>query len=278
MLGKKINLPLYLIFCFFCFSNYPIYSDENSDLLEKKIKVVMRQGSRKKMSVLYKELGDCYVQNKNPVKAIEAYQKALSFPFESLNVDKRLEIVRYLVSQRENRTALLEVEKILVHDPYNAESLQYKFQLNPVKNTVSAQYLEEISLAKKDNNQNKLTRLYKELGDSYLDLNKKEEAIEAYEMALARPAISLTLPERFKLADFLGEQGRYTSSIAELKKLIQADSNNLKIKIKLASFLIANKKFDEAEKYINEVLDIDPKRQEALCIKENLLKLTEKNE
>ncbi|MCL6100138.1 MAG: tetratricopeptide repeat protein [Bacteroidetes bacterium] len=95
-------------------------------------------------------------------------------------------------------------------------------------------------------------RLYEYLGDAYAKMNVAELALSNY--AQAETMDSLDIPLKFKSAELLVKQKRYTEAVNKYLKIIAIDPKNAKAYVDAASILYQAKMFADAavlyEKYI----------------------------
>lgn len=253
---------------------------QDCQLVELSIKEAIAKGPRSKLGVLYKQLGDCYAENQRTEPAIEAYKKALSLPFNTIDIPTRLEMATYLSEHQEISVALAEVQKILTNDPTNQNALLLRNHLkSEVKKATPAQkvvqsslpILEEIEKSEKAGKVGRTALLYKQLGDIYLNEGREDLAFAAYEKAVSYPYETLTTSMHVQIADFFSQMDRLDLSLSQLEKILTREPNHIEALTIKGRTLLWQEKIVDAEKSIDHALSQEPSNPEALLIKADVL-------
>ena len=93
---------------------------------------------------------------------------------------------------------------------------------------------QEIATTLRDGPREKLSGLYKQLGDCYAANGQTAEALQAYQQALAFPFDALSIPYRLQAVRYLLEQHHNAVAAAELTKILYNDPNNREAQVLLA--------------------------------------------
>ena len=96
--------------------------DDKCIAIEEEIKAAPKDEKPENLSLLHKRLGDCLAREDKGEKAIEAYNKALSYPYSVLSISTRLKIAEYIGNMDHYDEAITELKKIIQHDRTNQKA------------------------------------------------------------------------------------------------------------------------------------------------------------
>ena len=99
-------------------------------------------------------------------------------------------------------------------------------------------------------------KLFEYLGDAYEKMNVLELAIENYE--LAEKIDSLDIQTKFKTAELLYKQKRYTDAVNKYLKIISIDQNSSKAYLNAAQILYLAKLYSDASVMYEKYLSLEP--------------------
>ncbi|MCC5831502.1 MAG: hypothetical protein JJU12_00460 [Chlamydiales bacterium] len=280
---NKLRIACSIITTFFTFGL--LGSNSNCTNIEEHIEKVVERGERRTLGRQYKLLGDCYTSHNNKEMAQRAYIKALSFPYEALTAQERMEIAESLMDLGAVKFAKAELRKILQNEPDNQSASlllrQYEDQVEELHKkrkepsfpdhklieTECDPLLTEIQEAKEKGHKGRLGYLYKQLGDCYAISEHQEEAVKAYEKARSYPYDALYSHARLEIAEYLGKTEHYKEALAELNKILRREPENLRALTLKAQFQSWSTSLDEAERNIDLVLEREPQNVNARLIK-----------
>ena len=109
---------------------------------------------------------------------------------------------------------------------------------------------------------------YKKTAEGYFNLAQSYEGIEDFESAKKSYGKAIILDDTFEMAYFnLGvvqfNSGDLNAAIVSFRKVIESDSADKEALMYLANLYLLRQDFGSAEKYVNRLLEIDPRNVEA---------------
>ena len=114
-------------------------------------------------------------------------------------------------------------------------------------------------------------KLYKRLGDIFVEQDKLDQAAEAFSQALASGRDTFSANERLQIAIYLSWADRLDLSKDELNRLLAQDPKNLAARTHLARVLSWSGELSEAITQADIVLQSAPEHKEALSVKADAL-------
>jgi len=137
---------------------------------------------------------------------------------------------------------------------------------------VSAQTVEQLKqslLATSDRSAQ--SRLYKQLGDAFVEKDDLEQAAEAYLRALEIGRDGFAVRERLQMAIYLSWADRLPESKAELNGILKQEPNNIAARTHLARVLAWSGELGDAIAQADLVLKNAPDHKEAMLVKADAL-------
>jgi tetratricopeptide (TPR) repeat protein len=215
---------------------------------------------QKKLSLYYKELGDCYRNHEKREEAADAYEKAFSYPYGSLTIHARIDMAEFLGHQDRYTISAEQLRKVLTDDPDNlrAQIVIARILSWDEKYDEAERYI-DLALKKKPKKKESLlikadilnwtgkyaeaVLLYKELLDKEL-LLKPEEAFDArYGLAYA--------------FFHLGSYGEGVKYLAELKPEFPYQKRKISRLLEKLDKLDKEKKEDKAKEIVKSFCEGD---------------------
>ncbi len=158
-----------------------------------------------------------------------------------------------IVSFVEFTSGLDEVFAITVLPHKKVEMLNFDSEQSKINYMISPEDIEDVKMPE---TQLELAAPHFEKGNDLFNENKKEEAIEHFQKALA--VQSDYLPATFNLAICLGDLGRYEEAEAILQEVIDKDASILQSYDSLGFIYYKKGDFKKAEDNFKKILEFDP--------------------
>jgi tetratricopeptide (TPR) repeat protein len=218
-------------------------------------------------SFLFEELTDLYIQSGRLKDAVTEAEDILKH--DPNNLDARRILGRIYtrmigdaqqgkINEEMLRAATDQYVKIVAKDPKDMESWLTLGRLyRTARNSVEAEKAYSQALALDPNNEDALTGL----AIVYSDVGDTKKAIEKLQAVTNKDPNPRTLAA---LAGSYEQLHDYKSATEVLRKAIELDPENGRIKRALAHDLLESGSFDEALKYYKEIADDDPHDTDAL--------------
>lgn len=197
-------------------------------------------------------LGNAYMRQNQFQQAQAFYLKALDL--DPTFVDAHRNLAQSYFRQGQIDKAMVQIRAALTLAPENGENylLQGRLFLD-IKDLMAAQESFQKALLYDPS----LTAARIELGNTYLDLNRIEWAIEEYSTA-ARVNDSMAVHAWFGLARAYHEEKRYPDEIAAYQQVLLLDSENTAALQNLGNAFLENDQLEEAARAYLKAIQISP--------------------
>ena len=172
---------------------------------------------------------------------------------------KKIEELKILFTNSENKTLEIEIDKLIDRFPENI----FLWNIRGMNQTSLSDYngaidsfLKCVKFKVKANDFDSIDKLYSNVAFAYLNLKNNKKAIENFKLSLKYEKNSLK--NLMCLSDIYSSEKKYDDSILYLQKALNIDENNIEIIIQIGKILLLKGENEEAKKYIKRAEIIDP--------------------